>query len=107
MKPSRATDAVRANETTEEQLQRFYRLLEYQIQDKEINWNTLHNIDERGVAEGETQAGSVVGSSLTPFSVVSERFWYLGLYNRVYFSFWLLYDAGSHFHRREPPGPVV
>ena len=71
MKPSRPTDAVRANETTEEQLQRFFRLLEHQIEDKDIDWTTLHNIDEHGVAEGETEAGRVVGTSFTFFATVS------------------------------------
>ncbi|KAM5357059.1 hypothetical protein ACJZ2D_016657 [Fusarium nematophilum] len=50
----------------------FYDRLDTQIKKKGVGWTRIHNIDEHGVAEGETKAGKVVGTSLTSLSTVSE-----------------------------------
>ncbi|RKL03358.1 hypothetical protein BFJ70_g17276 [Fusarium oxysporum] len=72
MKLSRSVDAVRTRETTEEQLERFYKLLARQMEEKNVGAGSLHNIDKHGVAEGETKKGKVIGSSYTPYSVISK-----------------------------------
>ncbi|KAM5349768.1 hypothetical protein ACJ41O_006273 [Fusarium nematophilum] len=69
---SRSTEAVRTREATEENLEQFYDRLDTQIKKKGVGWTRIHNIDEHGVAEGETKAGKVVGTSLTSLSTVSE-----------------------------------
>ncbi|EMT73018.1 hypothetical protein FOC4_g10001867 [Fusarium odoratissimum] len=71
-KLSRSVDAVRTRETTEEPLERFYKLLARQMEEKNVGAGSLHNIDEHGVAEGETKKGKVIGSSYTPYSVISK-----------------------------------
>ncbi|RKK54497.1 hypothetical protein BFJ69_g17769 [Fusarium oxysporum] len=72
MKLSRSVDVVRTRETTEEQLERFYKLLACQMEEKNVGAGSLHNIDEHGVAEGETKKGKVIGSSYTLYSVISK-----------------------------------
>ncbi|SCO82591.1 uncharacterized protein FRV6_06804 [Fusarium oxysporum] len=59
MKLSRSIDAIQTRETTEEQLERFYKLLARQMEEKNIGAGSLYNIDKHGVAKGETKKGKL------------------------------------------------
>lgn len=72
MKFSRTMEAIRNKETTEEKLRAFYDLLDSQIKTKGVGRARVFNVDEHGVAEGETKHGKVVWTSLSRFSTVSK-----------------------------------
>ncbi|KJZ70572.1 hypothetical protein HIM_10040 [Hirsutella minnesotensis 3608] len=77
-KVSRGVPSVRTLHSTEEAFRDFYERLDREIKTKSVGSNRIYNIDETGIAEGETQAGKVVGSSLTKHSTKttgSSREW--------------------------------
>ncbi|UPK99848.1 hypothetical protein LCI18_010783 [Fusarium solani-melongenae] len=80
MKTGRSVEHLRARATTKERVDDFYRRLGTQITKKGVPPGLIFNVDETGVAEGETQARRVIGTSLTRYSYVQEsdsRTWVL------------------------------
>lgn len=65
MKLSRGIAAVRTLNSTEERFRDFYERLDREIKTKAVGSSRIYNMDETGLAEGETRAGKVLGSSLT------------------------------------------
>ena len=65
MKISRGIEAMRSLSSTEDRFRDFWERLDYQIKSKGVGPSRIYNMDETGVAEGETRAGKVIGSSLT------------------------------------------
>jgi 4-hydroxybenzoate polyprenyltransferase len=72
-KLARSLETKRAKGTTKEELDVFYNRLGTQITEKDVHPADILNVDETGVAEGETEAGRVVGTALTRFSYVAEN----------------------------------
>lgn len=64
-KKSALLESSRTKGSTREAYQAFYRRLEFHIRDKNIIPANIANVDEHGMQEMETTAGTVIGSSLT------------------------------------------
>ena len=64
-KKSALLESSRTKGSTREAYQDFYARLEFHIRDKSIAPKNMANVDEHGMQELETRAGTVIGSSLT------------------------------------------
>lgn len=73
IKISKSLEAARSNATTAEALTQFYTDLESVKVGRNIRSSRIANIDETGIAEGAMKSGKVIGTSLKPFSVVTDN----------------------------------
>jgi len=65
-------DTERKRGSTRAAYEDFYARLRHQINTKDIPPSRITNIDEHGMQEGETEAGTVIGDSLTPKALVTS-----------------------------------
>jgi hypothetical protein len=72
IKPSDHLERARARGSTREAYNAFFDRLERYVKEKNILPKNLSNIDEHGLREGESRAGKVLGTSLTPRSYVTS-----------------------------------
>ncbi|KAJ3454606.1 hypothetical protein MRS44_013206 [Fusarium solani] len=72
MKLSRSIEACRTYSTTKEKLEEHIDRVSYGVQSLGIQNDNTYNVDEHGLAEGETRAGRVCGSTLTRYSIVTD-----------------------------------
>ncbi|KAK5989583.1 MFS-type transporter clz9-like protein [Cladobotryum mycophilum] len=72
MKVSRGIEASRTIHTTEGVIRSFWDRLDDEIKAKSVSMNRIYNLDETGLAEGETRSGKVAGTSLTTAATVTE-----------------------------------
>jgi 4-hydroxybenzoate polyprenyltransferase len=72
MKPSRGLEALRSNSTRPERLEDWILLVKWLMDRLGVGPDCLYNMDETGMAEGQTRRGKVAGTHLLRYGAVTN-----------------------------------